>query len=145
MTTISASWLWFRCAIDASGSKLDILVQTHCDATAAQRFLRRLICAYLGMRVVIFVRVPKVHKPTRSLAPSADHKTHHGLTNRAEEALRRNRKREGTLRRLYSPAQPQRSLTAHDQIKVEIRTNRYQMKRKRNRQPKAAAIDLWHN
>ncbi len=82
-------------------------------------------------------------KPIKSLAPTAEHRAHKGLNNRAEGSHRPTRKREKVMGRFKSPAQAQRFLAAHDQINTVFRPRRYRMHANHYRQSRADAFDLW--
>lgn len=130
-------------AVDADGDTLDILVQRHRNAKAARRFLHRLINVYGDPRVVVSDKLRSYIKPIKSLAPTAEHRAHKGLNNRAEGSHRPTRKREKVMGRFKSPAQAQRFLAAHDQINTVFRPRRYRMHANHYRQSRADAFDLW--
>ena len=130
-------------AVDADGDTLDILVQRHRNAKAARRFLHRLINVYGDLRVVVSDKLRSYIKPIKSLAPTAEHRAHKGLNNRAEGSHRPTRKREKVMGRFKSPAQAQRFLAAHDQINTVFRPRRYRMHANHYRQSRADAFDLW--
>ncbi|MEM6656635.1 MAG: IS6 family transposase [Pseudomonadota bacterium] len=136
-------WLWR--AVDANGDTLDILVQKHRNAKAAWRFLQRLVSAFGDPRVVISDKLRSYIKPIKRLAPSADHRAHKGLNNRAEGSHRPTRKREKIMGRFKSPTQAQRFLTAHDQINTIFRPRRYQMTTNQYRHARTDAFDLWRD
>lgn len=69
-------------AVDANGDVLDILVQHQCNAKAARRFLKRLIARFGEPRVIVTDKLRSYFKPSRELAPNADHRPHKGLNNR---------------------------------------------------------------
>ena len=72
-------WLWR--AIDAGGDVLDSRVQTRRNATAAKRFLQRLIPPFGAPRVVITDKLRRSTQPIKTLPPDADHRAHKGLNN----------------------------------------------------------------
>ena len=74
-------WLWR--AIDAAGDILDILVQPRRNAKAAKRFLRRLTAQFGDPRVVVTDKLRGYIKPIHDRAPSANHRAHKGLNDRA--------------------------------------------------------------
>ena len=90
-------WLWR--AVDANGDVLDILVQSHRNAKAAKRFLKKLIDRFGEPRVIVTDKLRGYLKPISSLAPKADHRAHKGLNNRAEGSHRPTRKREKLMGR----------------------------------------------
>ena len=141
--TIAGERFWLWRAVDADGDTLDILVQRHRNAKAARRFLHRLINVYGDPRVVVSDKLRSYIKPIKSLAPTAEHRAHKGLNNRAEGSHRPTRKREKVMGRFKSPAQAQRFLAAHDQINTVFRPRRYRMHANHYRQSRADAFDLW--
>ncbi|MBY6058611.1 IS6 family transposase [Leisingera daeponensis] len=134
-------WLWR--AMDANGDTLDILVQPRRSATAARRFLKRLISQFGEPRVVITDKLRSYFKPIRDLAPGADHRAHKGLNNRIEGSHRPTRKREKLMGRFKSPRQAQSFLAAHDQISTIFRPRRYQLSTISYRHARSDAHDLW--
>ncbi len=141
--TIAGERFWLWRAVDADGDTVDILVQRHRNAKAARRFLHRLINVYGDPRVVVSDKLRSYIKPIKSLAPTAEHRAHKGLNNRAEGSHRPTRKREKVMGRFKSPAQAQRFLAAHDQINTVFRPRRYRMHANHYRQSRADAFDLW--
>ncbi len=141
--TIAGERFWLWRAVDADGDTVDILVQRHRNAKAARRFLHRLINVYGDLRVVVSDKLRSYIKPIKSLAPTAEHRAHKGLNNRAEGSHRPTRKREKVMGRFKSPAQAQRFLAAHDQINTVFRPRRYRMHANHYRQSRADAFDLW--
>jgi putative transposase len=108
-------WLWR--AVDQHGVVLDILVQSHRNATAAKRLLRKLLKRQ-GMtpRVMITDKLASYAVAKRSVMPSVEHRQHRGLNNRAENSHQPTRRRECIMKRFKSAGQAQRFLSAHDQV-----------------------------
>jgi putative transposase len=52
----------------------------------------------------------------REVMPGVEHRRHKSLNNRAEDSHQPTPRRERRMKRIKSPQQVQRSLTAHDQI-----------------------------
>jgi putative transposase len=66
---------------------LDILVQDHRDTAAAKRFFRRLMKKTGGVpRVIVTDKLRSYGAAHREVMPSAEHRSHKGLNNRAEKA-----------------------------------------------------------
>jgi putative transposase len=107
--------------IAAGAFVLDILVQTRRNATAAKRFIHRLITQFGEPRVMITGKLCSYVKPIKTLAPDADHCAHKGLNNAIEGSHRPTRKREKIFARFKSHRQTQRLLSAHDQTNLIFR------------------------
>lgn len=136
-------WLWR--AVDADGDVLDILVQKHRNAKAANRFFRRLVDRFGEPRVVITDKLKSYIKPIKTVAPKADHRAHKGLNNRIEGSHRATRKREKMMRKFKSPGQAQRFLETHDQLTTIFRPRRYCLSAKSYRHARTEAACLWNS
>tara|TARA_R110002049_G_scaffold225396_2_gene397257 strand:+ start:146 stop:793 length:648 start_codon:yes stop_codon:yes gene_type:complete len=134
-------WLWR--GIDANGDALDILVQTRRNGKAAKRFFRKLITQFGAPRVVITDKLRSYIKPTKTLAPDADHRAHKGLNNAIEGSHRPTRKREKIFGRFKSCRQAQSFLTAHDPINLIFRPRRYRHTATLYRHARTNAFNLW--
>ena len=134
-------WLWR--AIDAVGDVLDILVQTRRNAKAARPFFQKLVSQFGEPRVVITDKLRSYIKPTKTLAPNADHRAHKGLNNAIEVSHRPTRKREKVMGRFKSHRQAQRFLFAHDQINVIFRPRRHLLTATSYRHARNDAFSLW--
>jgi putative transposase len=108
-------WLWR--AVDQTGIVLDVLVQSRRDKQAAKRLLRKLLKKQMRLpRVMITDKLTSYGAAKRAIMPGVEHRQHKGLNNRAENAHQPTRRRERQMKRLKSPGQAQRFLSAHDQI-----------------------------
>ena len=136
-------WLWR--AVDANGDVLDILVQKHRNAKAANRFFRRLVDRFGEPRVVITDKLKSYIKPIKTVAPNADHRAHKGLNNRIEGSHRPTRKREKIMGKFKSPGHAQRFLETHDQLTTIFRPRRYRLSAKSYRHARSDAADLWNS
>ena len=104
-------WLWR--AVDQDGVVLDILVQGRRDNRAAKRLLRKLLKKQRRPPRVLITDKPASYGAAKGeVMPSIEHRKHKGLNNRAENP----RGRERQMKRFKSAWQPQRFLSAHDQI-----------------------------
>jgi putative transposase len=102
-------WLWR--AVDQHGLVLDILVQSRRDQQAAETFLRGVLAATGNEpRVVITDKLASYPPAIRRVLPTAEHRRHKGLNNRAENSHQPTRQRERVMRRFKSPEQAQRFL-----------------------------------
>lgn len=124
---------------------LDILVQRRRNTKAAKRFFKTLIARYGEPRVVVTDKLGSYNAPIRTLAPKTDHRAHKGLNNRIEVSHRPTRKREKIMGRFKSPRQPQRFLSAHDQINTIFRPRRYRLTANSYRNARTDAFGLWND
>jgi putative transposase len=131
--------------LDANEDVLDILVQPQRNATAARRFLKRLVVRFGEPRIIVTDKLRSYFKPIRELTPNADHRAHKGLNNRIEGWHRPTRRREKVMGRFKSPRHAQRFLAAHDQIKSVFRPRRYQLSAISYRHTRADAFYLWNS
>jgi putative transposase len=108
-------WLWR--AVDQHGAVLDILVQSHRNAQAAKRLLRKLLKKQgIAPRVMITDKLASYAVAKRVVMPSVEHRQHKGLNNRAENSHQPTRRRERIMKRFKSAGQAQRFLSVHDQV-----------------------------
>ncbi len=94
-------------------------------------------------RVVVTDKLQSYDVASREDCPSADHRSHKGLNNRAEASHRHTRRREKIMARFKSPGQAQRLLSAHDQITTLFRPKRHRLTAKSYRHARADAFSLW--
>lgn len=130
--------------MDQHGVVLDILVQGRRNATAAERFFKRLLagCRFKPRRIVTDgMRSYGVAR--REILPEARHRTGHRLNNRAEKSHRPTRRRERQMQRFKSPEQAQRFLSAHATIYGRFRTRRHLMAAAQYRRARAKAFRIW--
>jgi putative transposase len=98
-------------AVDADGMVLDILLQERRNQEAAETFLRRLVEGQPAEPRVVVTDKLASHTPAiKTVLPSAEHRRHKGLNNRAENSHQPTRQRERAQRRFKSPAHTQRFL-----------------------------------
>jgi len=135
-------WLWR--AVDANGDVLDILVQKHCNAKAARRFLESVIARFGQPRVIITDKLRSYSAAKADLAPGVEHRQHKGLNNRAEASHRHTRRREKIMGRFKSPGSAQRFLSVHDQTAVLFRPKRHRLSARSYRHARANAFELWN-
>jgi putative transposase len=135
-------YLWR--AVDQNGVVLDILVQDRRNATAAKRFLKRVLegLQYRPKRIVTDgLRSYGVAR--REVLPEVRHRTSRYLNNRAENSHRPTRRRERQTQRFKSPGQAQRFLSAHAMIYGHFRPRRHPMTADRYRHARAEAFRVW--
>jgi putative transposase len=117
-------WLWR--AVDKHGVVLDILIQQRRDQNAAETFLRRVLgTAESEPRVVITDKLASYPPALRRVLPTAEHRRHKGLNNRAENSHQPTRQRERAMRRFKSPEQAQHFLETFGAVGDHFRTGRY--------------------
>jgi putative transposase len=117
-------WLWR--AVDKYGVVLNILIQQRRDQNAAETFLRRVL-ATVGSdpRVVVTDKLASYPPAIRRVLPTAEHRRHKGLNNRAENSHQPTRQRERAMRRFKSPEQAQHFLETFGAVGDHFRTGRY--------------------
>jgi putative transposase len=101
-------YLWR--AVDQDGVVLDILVQARRDATAAKRFLRRLLKGLQYVpRVIVTDKLRSYGVAQRQLLPAIEHRQSRYLNNRAENSHRPTRRRERQCNGSSRPGKPKTS------------------------------------
>src|SRR5918998_979314 len=141
---INGALHYLRRAVDQHGVVLDILVQGRRNATAAKRFLKRVLegLQYRPKRIVTDgLRSYGVAR--REVLPEVRHRTSRRLDNRAENSHRPTRRRERQMQRFKSPGQAQRSLSAHAMIYGHFRPRRHLMTAAQHRRARAEAFRVW--
>ncbi len=135
-------YLWR--AVDQDGQVLDILVQSRRDAAAATTFLRKLLkgLEYVP-RVVITDKLASYGAAMRAVLPSAEHRRHKGLNNRAENSHQPTRERERRMRRFKDPGHAQRFLAAYGPIASHFRPRRHRLTAAAYRQTRDQRFATW--
>jgi len=135
-------YLWR--AVDQHGVVLDILVQARRNATAAKRFLKRLLAGlkYRPRRIVTD-GLRSYAAAKREVLPEVRHRTSRYLNNRAENSHRPTRRRERQMQRFKSPRQAQRFLSSHAMIYGYFRPRRHLMTAAQYRCARAKAFRVW--
>ncbi len=135
-------YLWQ--AVDQNGVVLDILVQAGRNATAAERFFKRLLrnLQYKPRRIVTDgLRSDGVAH--RDILPEVKHRQSRYLNNRAENSHRPTLRREGQMQRFKSPGQAQRFLCAQGIIYGHCRLRRNLMTAHDYRHSCDKAFRIW--
>ena len=108
-------WLWR--AVDSEGNVLDVLVQSKRDTKAAKRLLRKLLKKQgRSPRIIITDKLSSYGAAKREMKLGAEHRSHKGLNNRAENSHLPTRRREKIFKRFKSARHLQRFLSIHDPI-----------------------------
>jgi putative transposase len=136
-------WLWR--AIDQDGTVLDILVQSRRDQHAAERFLYRVLDAEDGAepRVVVTDKLASYPPAIKRALPSAEHRRHKRLNNRADNSHRPVRKRERAMQRFKSPEQAQRFVETFSAVCNHFRPRRHRLSAERYRQTMRQRFQQW--
>jgi putative transposase len=136
-------WLWR--AVDQDGTVLDILVQNRRDQEAAERFLRRVLDAEDGVepRVIVSDKLRSYPPAIKRTVPTAEHRRHKRLNNRAENSHRPVRKRERAMQRFKSPEQAQRFLEMFSAVCNHFRPRRHRLPAARYRQIMHERFQQW--
>ena len=117
-------WLWR--AVHQYGVVLDILVQERRDQVAAERFLHRVLDGEGGAepRVVITDKLASYPPAIKRVLPTAEHRRHKRLNNRAENSHLPTHKRERVLQRFKSDEHAQRFLGPFSAVSNHFRRHR---------------------
>jgi putative transposase len=95
-------------AVDQDGHVLDTLVQRRRDTNAAKAFFRQLLTGLTyAPRVLITIQLNSDEAAKRGLMPTAEHRQHRYLHNRAENSHQPTRQRERRMQGLKSTGQAQ--------------------------------------
>jgi putative transposase len=131
-------------AVDQHGVVLDILVQGRRNATAANRFFKRLLTSlnYKPKRIITD-GLRSYGAAKREVLPDVRHRTSRYLNNHAENSHRPTRSRERQMQRFMSPRQAQRFLSAHNMIYGHFRPRRHLMTAAQYRHARAEAAEIW--
>lgn len=107
---------------------LDLLVHNRRDKAAARRFFRRLLKRTRTVpRVVVTDKLRSHGAAHREVLPSAEHRSHKGPNNRAENGHRPTRRRERAMKGLRSAGAAQRFRSAFNGISPPFRPRRHLM------------------
>ena len=119
----------WRVIFDRNGVVLDILVQERRDQAAAERFLRRVLDGEGGTepRVVITDKLTSYPPAIKRVLPTAEHRRHKRLNNRAENSHLPTRKRERVLQRFKSAEHAQRFLGPFSAVFNHFRPRRHRL------------------
>ncbi len=115
-------------AVDQDGNVLDILLQNRRDEPAARRFFQKLMKKTRSVpRVVVTDELRSYGAAHRTVMPSVGHRSHKGLTNRAENSHQPTRQRERAMKGFRSVGAAQRFLAAFSGISPHFRPRRHLM------------------
>ncbi|MFE4960736.1 IS6 family transposase [Streptomyces sp. NPDC056653] len=135
-------YLWR--AVDQDGNVLDILVQSRRDKAAARRFFRRLMTKTRAVpRVIVTDKLRSYGAAHREAMPSAEHRSHKGLNNRAENSHQPTRQRERAMKGFRSVGGAQRFLSAFSGISPHFRPRRRLMTAPDHRLEMTVRFAIW--
>jgi putative transposase len=143
-STINGKRHYLWPAVDQDGDVLDILVHRHRDKWAAKRFFRKLLkgLCYAPCRIVTD-KLRSYGVARKEVLPDVIHDNDQWQNNRAEVSHQLTRQQERQMRRLKSPGQAQRFLSAHGPINNLFRLGRHRMKTAHYRLFQDRAFALW--
>jgi len=135
-------YLWR--AVDQDGDVIDILLQSHRDQPAAERFLRRLLCGQGKAPLrIITDKLKSYAAASRTILPAVTHDTQPYANNRAEVSHQPTRMRERQMRRFKSPRQAQRFLSLHGVVRNLFCIGRHLLRSTHHRFLRSRAFEVW--
>jgi len=132
-------------AVDSDGHELDIFLQKRRNKKSAIRFLTRLLGCYPSPRIIVTDKLKSYIKPIRQMCPRAEHRSHKGLNNRAENAHQPTRRKEKSLIRFKSPWGVQNTLSLMGKVRniFAINVGRYTKNATDRRSSFEQAKSIW--
>ncbi len=125
---------------------LDILVQNHRVMTAAKRFFRRLMKTTATVpRVVVTDKLRSYGANRRQVMPTVEHRSHKGLSNRAETSHQPAGQREHAMKGFRSVGGTQRFLSAFSRISPDFRPRRPLMPASGYRAEMTVRFAVWNH
>jgi putative transposase len=135
-------YLWR--AVDQEVEVIDILVQSHRDARAAERFFRKILRVEVSLpRRVVTDRLGSYGVAMGRLMPAVEHITDKGANNRAENSRQPTRRRERRRNRFRSAGSAQRFLSSFSTINNHFRNYRHTLNASNHRLVMAKRIAEW--
>ncbi len=135
-------YLWR--AVDADGTVLDILVHNRRDTAAARRFFRKLLKTTGAVpQVIVTDKLRSYGAAHREVMPPAEHRSHKGLNNRAENSHQPTRQRERAMKGFRSVGAAQRFLAAFSGISPHFRPRRHLMTATEHRTEMIKRFVIW--
>jgi putative transposase len=123
---------------------LDILVQNRRDKAAARRFFRRLMKKTRSVpRVIVSDKLRSYGAAHREVMHSAEHRSHKGLNNRAENSHQPTRQRERAMKGFRSAGAAQRFLSTFSSISPHFRPHRHLMTASQHRAETTIRLAIW--
>ncbi len=135
-------YLWR--AVDQDGDVIDVLVQRHRNARAANRFFRKLLKGQGSTPwKLVTDRLRSYSAAHRGIMPSVAHDTSRYANNRAEISHQPTRQRERHMRGFKSAGQAQRFLSVHGVIQNYFRIGRHHLRAENYRVLRTRAFKDW--
>jgi putative transposase len=135
-------YLWR--AVDQDGDVIDILLQSHRDQHAAERFFRKLLKVQGRVPWRLVTDKLRSYKAAhRTIMPSVIHNTELYANNRAEVSHQPSRQRERQMRRFKSTGQAQRFLSIHGVIQNLFRLGRHLLRSATHRILRDRSFQVW--
>ncbi len=122
-------------------------MQKRKNKKSAIRFLTRLLGTQPSPRVIVTDQLRSYNQPIKILFPKAEHRSHKGLNNRAENAYLPTRRKEKSLIKFKSPGSLQQTLSLMGQVRnlFAINVGRYTKKARERRLAFENATAFWNN
>ncbi len=144
VVTIKKQQYYLWRAVDSEGNVLDVLLQRHRDAKAAERFFRKLLKQQNFVpRVIVTDTLKSYEAAKKRVMKHVEHRQHKGLNNRAENSHQPTRTRERRMRRFKSPGQAQRFLSAFEPIRGHFHPKQHELSAKRYREQMRQRFEDW--
>src|ERR1700730_8033649 len=136
-------YLWR--AVDQDGDVIDILVQSHRDQRAAQRFFRRLLRGQ-GQEPfrIITDKLKSYSAALRAILCDVAPNTERYPNNRAEASHQPTRQRERQMRRFKSAGQAQRFLFLHGVVQNLFRVGRHLLRSTNHRLLRSRSFEVFN-
>ncbi len=135
---------YLRRAVDQDGDVVDVLLQNRRDASAAKRFLRRLIRRHgQSPGKIVTDKLASYGVAHRTLVSDSLHVTDCCANNRAEQSHEAKRFRERGMRRFKSAAQVQRFLEVHSAVYNLFNLGRHLVRANYYRELRRSAFASW--
>ena len=137
-------YLWR--AVDQDGEIVDIFLQKRRNATAAKRFLKRLVTKHGGEpRKIVTDNLVSYRVAHREMIPDTLHETSKYANNLSELSHQPTRVRERVMRRFKSINQAQRFLESHAAVYNLFHLQRHCIRAEHYRDLRASAFTEWNN
>ena len=135
-------YLWR--AVDQDGEVVDVFLQARRDGAAAKRFFKRLLRSHGDEpRKIVTDKLRSYGVAHREVIPEAIHDTSQYANNRAEQSHEPTRVRERGMRKIKSPGQAQRFLSAHAAVSNLFNLGRHLVRAEHYRNLREGAFNDW--
>ncbi|NLS07266.1 IS6 family transposase [Rhizobium sp. P32RR-XVIII] len=134
-------WLWR--AVDQEGFVLDVLVQSHRNAKAAKRLMRKLLKGQGRSPRVITDKLRSYGAAKRQIMPASSIVRTTVSTTGAENSHQPVRRREKIMKRFKSERHLQRFVSIHDPVANLFHIPRHDISSVHHRELRAIAMQMW--